>query len=434
MIDAVSGSIDYGDAAPVAGSDTVYDGPTEDSLPARQDSKAETWGTDPEYYDEVPDVLADDDTGPDTGRGASLEHGMDDELPTRQDAKAETWGSDPEYYDENDLTTDYDEVLELGEPRSEQAADGQSLQFDDQSDTGDDGLPEMPGESAESQSDAGRLNGIGESGAVDETTAADFGTDLAAKDERAAQVVERLDPEHGRDSQQPGCGADQPPVSDLAQAQQDGQRIGDRYGVSVDYTSAPIDPRCAEAINDGLGRLSAEYPRTFGDMNVIRSQSDSGVSEAFGGAPGVRAYAIMDPRNQECGITFNQALHRDKEKADKQLAAEVKHGFKVPGRETVTGTAYHEFGHHLAQQIFDNPSWRGELNKEVGKITGTEYDAAGRSHTLAERAAIGSALSQYGASSPHEMVAEAFAEYKLAPQPREFSRAIGKLIDRHLKG
>jgi hypothetical protein len=98
-----------------------YDGDLEaltgqDHLPARQDSHAATWGDNPEY-DEA-DLGAEYDGDLDAITAA-------DQLPARQDSRAATWGDSPEYDDEADLGTEYDGDLEAltAEDRSRDAAE-----------------------------------------------------------------------------------------------------------------------------------------------------------------------------------------------------------------------------------------------------------------------------------------------------------------------
>jgi hypothetical protein len=85
-----------------------YDGDLEaltgqDHLPARQDSHAATWSDNPEYDEADPGVEYDGDL--DAIAAA-------DQLPARQDSRAATWGDSPVYDDEADLRAEYDGDLE----------------------------------------------------------------------------------------------------------------------------------------------------------------------------------------------------------------------------------------------------------------------------------------------------------------------------------
>jgi hypothetical protein len=73
----------------------------QDELPTPQESRAATWGDNPEYYDET-DLATEYDGDIDAFIAEQ------DELPTPQESGAATWGDSPEYYDETDLATEYD--------------------------------------------------------------------------------------------------------------------------------------------------------------------------------------------------------------------------------------------------------------------------------------------------------------------------------------
>jgi hypothetical protein len=103
-----------------------YDGDLEaliaaDLLPARQQSRASTWGDSPQYdhleYGEA--GLGGEDDG-DLGALTAA-----DQLPARQDSRAATWGDNPVYDDEADLGAEYDGDLEAltTEDRTRDAAE-----------------------------------------------------------------------------------------------------------------------------------------------------------------------------------------------------------------------------------------------------------------------------------------------------------------------
>jgi hypothetical protein len=74
---------------------------SEDELPSRAESRARTWGDNPEYLDEPyldAEYYADLD--------AFLAE--EDELPSRAESRARTWGDNPEFTDETDLDPEYD--------------------------------------------------------------------------------------------------------------------------------------------------------------------------------------------------------------------------------------------------------------------------------------------------------------------------------------
>lgn len=112
------------------------------------------------------------------------------------------------------------------------------------------------------------------------------------------------------------------------------------------------------------------------------------------------------------GIILNNNLH----KMDR--TSEVQSGFKAKGCEKPISTVYHEMGHIIDYHLCLN-SFGGHgtpQNETLKRI----YD---------DREAVKTGLSQYGAKNSRETVAEAWAEYKMNPNPREIALAIGREID-----
>ncbi|MCP9980038.1 ADP-ribosyltransferase [Actinomadura madurae] len=103
----------------------------------------------------------------------------------------------------------------------------------------------------------------------------------------------------------------------------------------------------------------------------------------------------------------------------------------MPGGGSAEGVFTHEFGHHLAQQLLDNPQMLADLNRAVSNAIGVPYDAT-QPHDAATQQRVENALSTYGSNDSHEMMAEAFTEYRLAENPRALAQAIGQVMDRHL--
>jgi hypothetical protein len=80
----------------------------EDQLPTPQESRAATWGDNPDYYDET-SLAAEYD-----GDSSAL-LAREDQLPTPQESRAATWGDNPDYYDETSLAAGYGSDPGLGE-------------------------------------------------------------------------------------------------------------------------------------------------------------------------------------------------------------------------------------------------------------------------------------------------------------------------------
>ncbi|MBY8886574.1 hypothetical protein K7472_17120 [Streptomyces sp. PTM05] len=247
--------------------------------------------------------------------------------------------------------------------------------------------------------------------------------DHATPDGRGDHVHE-MGSGHGAEPHQTdGTGPADP---ELSAAEQAGKAIGDRHGVDVNYTAHPMAAESARDVNRAIDRLSAEYPKVFGDLEVIRTVP-SGDDSAL-------AYAILDHGGPEPrGIYLDSGDFSDYGERMSQGADEEATNWTVPGGGSVQGIFYHEFGHHCAQRIFDSPEANQELEHVVSEAIGRPYDSSSEPHDPITESEVELVVSEYGATDPHEMVAELFAEYKLAPSPRPLAASIGQIIDRYLR-
>ncbi|MDL4814886.1 WXG100-like domain-containing protein [Actinomadura opuntiae] len=219
-------------------------------------------------------------------------------------------------------------------------------------------------------------------------------------------------------------GHDEP--QNLADAEQQAREILDRFGddaPAVDFSSRPIDPAAVQEINRALGQLAADYPGTMQRLNRIASIDMPGEGDTL-------AYARLHGDDQ--GIYINASEFDDNAARNEEGVAEEEDGFTVPGGGSTEGVFTHEFGHQLGQRLLEDPQMRADLNQAISDALGVPYDAT-QPHDAAMKARIEDALSQYGATTPHEMMAEAFTEYRLAENPRDLARAIGGVMDRHLR-
>lgn len=113
------------------------------------------------------------------------------------------------------------------------------------------------------------------------------------------------------------------------------------------------------------------------------------------------------------GIILNNNLDK------KDRTSEVKSGFKAKGCEKPISTVYHEMGHiidyHFGLNNFG--AYGTPQNETLRRI-------------YADREAVKTGLSTYGAKNSRETVAEAWAEYKMNPTPRQIALDIGREIDK----
>ena len=217
----------------------------------------------------------------------------------------------------------------------------------------------------------------------------------------------------------------------LADAEQQARDIlDDQFGSdapTVDFTSTPLDPAAVREINNAIRQLAADYPETMRGLSHIGSE-DFGRSLGPGNED-VLAYATpgaADPR-----ISINSDAFSDNARRALDGADEEQTGFTVPGGGSTEGVFTHEFGHHLGEQLLNDPRMLADLNQAVSNALGVPYDAT-QPHDPATQQRVADGLSEYGSSDPHEMLAEAFTEYRLAAEPRDLARAVGEVMDRHL--
>ncbi|URN07043.1 hypothetical protein LUW74_29425 [Actinomadura madurae] len=217
---------------------------------------------------------------------------------------------------------------------------------------------------------------------------------------------------------------------DLADAEQQTRDALAPFGddaPTVDFSSNPIDPATVREINNAVQRLGADYPSTMQGLSHIGSQD---FNQSLGPNNGdVLAYAT--PQDSSPGIYISEEAFSDNAARAEDGADEEATGFTVPGGGSAEGVFTHEFGHHLAQQLLDNPQMLADLNRAVSNAIGVPYDAT-QPHDAATQQRVENALSTYGSNDSHEMMAEAFTEYRLAENPRALAQAIGQVMDRHL--
>lgn len=191
---------------------------------------------------------------------------------------------------------------------------------------------------------------------------------------------------------------------------------------------AALDPHSARTVIDELGKLARDYP---GESQTLRHVSTDDPALNFAREPDILAYSITTGEHQ--GIYFNAHAIAERVEQPSIGVQEARSGWTVPGGGSLKGIVSHEFGELLADRIISDAALRAELNRAVSRTLGAPYDAADP-HGPELLALISTHLSTYGATTPHDLVAEAFTEYRTAPGPRALAMEIGRLIDRHLAG
>jgi hypothetical protein len=248
----------------------------------------------------------------------------------------------------------------------------------------------------------------------------------AAAPSADVQPVPHAEP-HGGD---PVAGAPGGPPERSPDAQREVQEIADRSGRGGLVVDTGRIPEAAPLVVDAAQRLVGDFSAEFGDWVRVTSED---FGETFAGNPAAHdMYAYAKVNGGEKTIALNEAAFRDPAALAERLAAEAADGWTVPSGGTIEGVLHHEFGHHLANRILTDPILRARLNEAVGGVLGRPYDAALPHNDPALRTAVEQNLSTHGAEDPHQMIAEAFADHKLAQNPRPLAKAIGRVIDEYV--
>lgn len=133
---------------------------------------------------------------------------------------------------------------------------------------------------------------------------------------------------------------------------------------------------------------------------------------AAGKTPGqVWAYAYRDEYRQ--GIAVNSKWAGEPAKLNQSLDRNVRTGYHPPGCDTVKSIVDHEIAH--------------QLDNLLGISNNTKL-AAIKAKYLANGEKIESLVSVYATKNDHELIAEAWAEYRNNPTPRKMASDIARLI------
>lgn len=125
----------------------------------------------------------------------------------------------------------------------------------------------------------------------------------------------------------------------------------------------------------------------------------------------------------QAGITFNQKWAKDYETFKRAVANDVKSGWSPEGTEAPVSVLIHEFGHSI-DYFIEKVGLRDKYLKPI-------FDEALKNPEQTKKE-----LSRYaieGRRPDREIVAEAFAEYRLNPNPRKWARKVGEAIEQALE-
>lgn len=117
------------------------------------------------------------------------------------------------------------------------------------------------------------------------------------------------------------------------------------------------------------------------------------------------------------GVAFNGVWAKDYKKLSEAAAKDARTGWHPQGTEKPVSILVHEFGHIVDYLLKDaglRDKYLTPIANEVLQLSVTE---------------LGEQLSRYAGTNDREVIAEAFAEYRLSKNPRKWARKIGEAIE-----
>ncbi|WP_332648878.1 minor capsid protein [Lysinibacillus sp. 54212] len=130
------------------------------------------------------------------------------------------------------------------------------------------------------------------------------------------------------------------------------------------------------------------------------------------------AQAANNTWKDQAGITFNQKWAKDYKALSQSVIRDVESKWHPEGTEKPVSILVHEFGHSV-DYFLDKIGLRDKYITPITKAALKDKN-------------LGNDLSRYATKNHREVVAEAFAEYRLNPNPRKWARKIGEAIEQAL--
>ncbi|WP_456115256.1 WXG100-like domain-containing protein [Sphaerisporangium corydalis] len=213
----------------------------------------------------------------------------------------------------------------------------------------------------------------------------------------------------------------------LTEAEANGQRaLIDRLGPfapRLDLTSSPLHPGIAREFTTALDRLAERFPRVTATLKEVGVRDPR---NRFDSVEGLGAYSVLAGDGR--GIYIDARRLGDPDLVRARFTANVDSGWLANGWQSPQALVYHEFGHHLLANL--PASAERELNQAFRDVVGRRVDVQSGMFHPATAARVSDELGAYAATEPHEMIAEAFAEYMSSSSPRPLAAAIGESLER----
>jgi len=235
----------------------------------------------------------------------------------------------------------------------------------------------------------------------------------------------------------------------LAKTLKDAERIAKEYDLADVIDFKGLDVAVANDLIQGINNAVTEFPELRTKLKFVgsaqarnnyivkvkveevasRLRSVTGrepdktdidyakkrIARQVGRVPG-DAYAYSTSDDIAGGISVNTKYGKDAAKMQESLGRDVLAGFHPPGTGSVKAVVDHEMAH--------------EIDKLLGLATRREFTDPGLRAIVSQYTPeqIVNGLSRYAKTNPKEVIAEAWAEYKNNPQPREIATKIGQYI------
>ena len=202
-----------------------------------------------------------------------------------------------------------------------------------------------------------------------------------------------------------------------------------KYGIEFkDSRKYPINENILNECVSWLDAFNDEYSN-FIKINpckipIIANYPDSKMGRSLG------YYSYYNNNNKVVELALNGKYHSNLEYFREYLNY-VRGNHSVANAELIH-TFVHEYGHHVSNSmkwISNNPNWQSEFVSDCIKEYNEKYSTNYKNYKELKEI-----VSDYGASSEAELLAETFSDFYGSKEPREFAVIFGNKLNEILKG
>ena len=131
------------------------------------------------------------------------------------------------------------------------------------------------------------------------------------------------------------------------------------------------------------------------------------------------AQAANNTWGDQAGIAFNEKYAKNYDMFKQSIESDVRSGYHPVGTDKPVSVLVHEFGHSIDYFLVKV----GLRDKYLTPVT----------REALKDPDLGNVLSRYAKVNDREVIAEAFSEYRLNPNPRKWARKVGEAIEQALE-